>query len=166
MILCLQKLRDSEPKFCRGSRSTFSFCCSCFRFRRSAPNSNRNWKKKMFREEWRVWKFQRNAFISFFFNLTNDKFCLNDSSLCQTSGHQINCHRHIVRDIYSLTSSFLILWEQFCEHSKNMLSSRHIHRVLFFDEHQLDHGDEPYTYTNLTYTFFWSKCSWWICTGL
>ena len=120
-------------------------------------------KERMFGGELRVWKFWRNNCNSFFCNLTNDKFCLYGSS---TSGHQINCHRHIVRDIYSLTSSFLILWEQFCEHSKNMLASRHIHRVLLFDEHQLDHGDEPYTYTNLTYAFFWSKCSWWICTGL
>ena len=27
----------------------------------------------------------------------------------------------------------------------------HILWVLFFDEYQLDHGEEPYTYTNLTY---------------
>ena len=39
-------------------------------------------------------------------------------------------------------------------HSINVLAYGHIQRVLFFDEEQLHHGDEPYTYTNLTCFFF------------
>ena len=53
-------------------------------------------------------------------------------------------------DFYSSTSEIFIPWEQLFENSIKTYWGGLIHWVLFFDEHKLDHGDEPYPYTNLT----------------
>ena len=48
-----------------------------------------------------------------------------------------------------------IRWIKIKEYASKML--------VIFDEDQFHHGDEPYTYSNLTYSFFRSICSWSMC---
>ena len=62
-----------------------------------------------------------------------------------------DCKKCVILLIFLFFELELLLIKlQSFERSINVLPSRHIVQILFFDDNQLDHGDEQHTFTNLT----------------